>query len=501
MTGNPPAEPRPSREVDELAAALRRLAATARRRRRDFLLAFLLSAAVLQAVGFLWPGTFEARAAVLLQKTRFGAGVDVEPQQRVTFVAGAVSQEEVNSEVAVLTSRTVLEETVAATGLDRLPPPWYLRVLRAPLRAYERAYAWFHGVPYPGPKDRAVAGLAAAVDVQRLKDSNVLVVSYRAGDPRFAEVVLGQLLQRYLGWHVSVHQQGDVRPFFAEQSAALEKEVTDLQQALEKLRTAAGVGDLAAEREALVRQQSSLEEEALALRRRVVELGGRIATLQRSGEAEGGWIPTTKTTRASSATLDALTTQVLQLELENVRLETRFQESSPLVAESRKKLEIARRALEDERAALSRESTSVGLGDEQARLVAERAGVTARLFSVKAQIADVSARRAALEPQAAEADRLALQLQSAKDRYLMYLQRTEQARIDGALDQARVANVTVVQEPLASLKPVRPKRLVTLIVSLGGGLVIALLVCAWRELQALGLEQALASAAPAGGRR
>ena len=78
----------------------------------------------------------------------------------------------------------------------------------------------------------------------------------------------------------------------------------------------------------------------------------------------------------------------------------------------------------------------------------------------------------------------------------MYLGRGEKARMDAALDQRHVTNVSIVQKPSASAKPVRPKRLVTLIVSVAGALLAGLLACVIRELRERGLEAFLASIAP-----
>ena len=83
----------------------------------------------------------------------------------------------------------------------------------------------------------------------------------------------------------------------------------------------------------------------------------------------------------------------------------------------------------------------------------------------------------------------------------MYLERTERARMDAALDRGRVANVSIVQSADAAPKPVRPKRLMTLIVSVLAGFAIAAVVCAWRELTAMGLAAAVRGGGAACGKR
>jgi uncharacterized protein involved in exopolysaccharide biosynthesis len=54
-----------------------------------------------------------------------------------------------------------------------------------------------------------------------------------------------------------------------------------------------------------------------------------------------------------------------------------------------------------------------------------------------------------------------------------------------------------VQYADAPLKPSSPKRLISLIISVAGGLIVALLVCAWLELAEMGMARTLAAIAPA----
>jgi uncharacterized protein involved in exopolysaccharide biosynthesis len=486
----------------EVQAVVVRFRVLAARHWRTFVLVFLLSAAAIQTMAFVWPGTFEARAAVLLQKTRISTGVDADPSAPTTVMTDTVSQEEVNSEVAILTSREVLDATMRAAGLDQIPMPLYLRILFAPLRAYEWAYSWLHETPYPNAEQRARAGLANAISVERLRESNILVVSYRAGDPRFAEIVLNELLKQYLDRHVAVHSTMDVQPFFTTQSEVLRGEVTSLQAQLTELKAAAGVADFAVERDLQMRRAASLREEDLLVRRQIAELDGKLAAVRRSVSSDERWTRTSTTTRPASQAGEGLRAEILRLELQQIGLEAKFTDASPLVQENRAKLAAAQKALEQEREARAEESTTglnptlVALREEEARLAAERDGAGRRLAVLQDQLETARDRVTLLDEKAAEAERVQLQLESAKSRYLMYLERTERARMDAALDRSRVANVSIVQQADAPLKPVRPKRLMTLVVSVLGGLAIALLVCAWRELAAMGVVEVVHAAAP-----
>ena len=107
------------------------------------------------------------------------------------------------------------------------------------------------------------------------------------------------------------------------------------------------------------------------------------------------------------------------------------------------------------------------------------------------QLADSRRRLEELDAQILEATRLQRLIDVTADKYEAYLKSGEAARIDAALDADRFSNVTVVQSAASSSRPVRPKKLMTLAMSLAGGLLAGLAACAWLELRAAGMERIL----------
>jgi len=485
-------------DVAGFAGTLRRMGELMKRRRREFWTVFLVTFFLVQALAFFWPGTFAARAAVLIQKTRMTATLDADPTDATTVISEGVTERDVNSEIAILTSAEVLAATVEATGLDRVPPPWYLRVLFAPLRAYESLYAAVHGVPAPSAAERALRSLSKSISAERLKDSNVLVVTLEARSPEAAETILGDLLRHYLERHVAIHGPGlGVVPFFSTQASLLEKELAQHEEALQALKRRTGTVDIPKEREIQLQSEAKLREEADLLGRRLLELDGRIRSY-RSAVSDALSSPTSAVAIApAEPTLNELKTQALRLELEQIRLEARYQEDAPPVVENRKKLEAAHAALAAEQQSVRERSPALlAAEEERVKFASEKAGIVERQRVLEEQLAQSRSRLRQLDEAAVEATRQQRLIRSAEERYLMTLGRGEKARMDAALDQRRVTNVSIVQKPSASAKPVRPKRLVTLIVSVVGALLAGLLACVARELRERGLEAFLASIAP-----
>ena len=473
----------------DLAEVFRRVRELMRRRRREFWAVSLATFVVVQAVAFFWPGTFAAHAAVLIQKTRMTAALDADPTDATTVISEGVTERDVNSEIAILTSAEVLSATVAATGLDRVPPPWYLRLLFAPLRAYEFLYAGVHGVPAPSAAERALRGLAKSISAERLKDSNVLVLTLEARNPEAAEAILGELVRQYLDRHVAIHGPGlGVVPFFSAQASVLEKELAQHEDALQALKRRAGAVDVSKEREIQLQSEAKLREESDLLGRRLLELDGRIRSYQ-SAVSDALSSPSSAAAIApAEPTLNELKAQALRLELDQIRLEARYRDDAPPVVENRKKLEAARAALGAEKQSVRSASRALlAAEEERVRFAVPRGpGSWSGSGSSRSSSPSPAPGSGSSTRTAVEATRRQRLIRSAEERYSWYLGRGEKARIDSALDQRHVTNVSIVQKPSASAKPVRPKRLVTPVVSVAGALLAGLLACVIRELRERG---------------
>jgi uncharacterized protein involved in exopolysaccharide biosynthesis len=489
-------DPKLDHGKDEVAGLVRLVEALSERR-GTFYASFLATALLVQVIGFLWPATYAAQAAILVQKARLSAQLDSDPQAATTVVTGGVSEEEVNSEIAVLTSNEVLARTVQAAGLDRVAQPWYLRALFAPLRAYESLHSWYHGVPNPTGADRAMQGVARSITAERLKDSNVVVITFEAGDPRVAETALAEVLKQYQDRHISVHGRRDAATFFSEQAELLANELERDEDELRTLKKQADAVDVTAERDVQLKLDASLREEAASLDRRLAELDAKLSVFRRRVTDAAGGAARSEPSPIRDLTRNDLKTEVLRLELEQVHLRARFRDDAPLVVENQRKLDIARQTLEEHRKAVFENNPTLAAVDQERALIsAERAGVVERRRKLEEQVKASRLRLMELDENVTLAARKQRRIRAAEERYMMYLTREEKARIDSALDHSRFTNVTVVQQAVASPKPVRPKKWVILLASLGGGLVVGFLTCLWLEIRAMGLANLLTSIAP-----
>jgi uncharacterized protein involved in exopolysaccharide biosynthesis len=497
---NPPATPR---GVDAEAARLfRRAREIAERRWRAFVVVFATVAVAVQAFAFVWPGTYAATAAVELVRRRFSAPLAADREATPTLITSDVSEAQVNSQIALLTSEEVLRSAVVETGLDRAQPRWYVRLLLAPLRAYDAFYHWFHGIPPPTDVDRAVRSVRSDLTVEPMKDSNVLAITYTSGHPEVAAGVLDRILSRYVAHSLESGRSSDTESFFDKQSERLAAELATYEKELLAVELASGGATPEAETQVRLALDAELRTEHAALARKAAELEEKIATYRRVLAEPTGRDESSSTVARNDAAVQLLSDQVVQLELEQVRLAENYQPGFPLRAENERKLAVARAALDAEKrggfAHRTRSTSSAWLEIEKQldRALAESAGIRSRKVVLEEQMADSRARLEELGRARLDARRLERLVGVTADKYALYLKSGEAARIDAALDGDRFSNVAVVQKAVASARPVKPKKLLTLLVALAGGILAGLGTCAWLELRATGFESVFGSVVP-----
>lgn len=481
--------------VLELAEALRALWATLVRRRKDFATAFVTILVTVAIAGFLWPGTYVAYSAVLIQKQRLSSGLDAGAERRPTVVSGGVTEEEVNSEIAILTSRLVLDKTLRATGLDRSTPSIWIRLLFGPLWLYEDAYAWYHNVPAPTRYDRAMRALVGNITAERMKDSDVLVVSYVSGNPSFSRIVLEQLITFYLEHHISVHSRADVGRFFERQAEGLQTELRQYEDQLQEIKRTAGAADLVAERQVQQKLVASLREEHDRLERTVAELDQRIVSYDAFLRRGSMKFANTTLDARNDYTLQTLAQERMRLELERVRLLERFAPDSPLIVENEGKIAAIRTALANEQSGILAPA-AVSASQDMERTRAERAGYEERIGKLVKQLDQENVRLRELDEKVVEAKRVERLIANSETQYLQYLRRGVEARIDSALDAGQFTNATVVQPATEEPRPLKPKKLIILLLALGGGLIGAIGAVVAMELREAGLEAFLRSVSP-----
>jgi uncharacterized protein involved in exopolysaccharide biosynthesis len=420
----------------------RELAMVIFRQRRIFvgLAALVIVAAMLYAI---FGSQYQARMMVLVGRGRVDAPMTAEPNAPLDSARMLITEEELNSEVELLKDEEVLRQVVEATDLAKHD---WLRWLRPHQTADQKI-------------ERAVRRLAKRIDIEPVKKTNLINVSYGSTDPARAAKVLQILADVYREKHLAVYRPNGEFRFFDQQSGESRQQLEEAQQKLRQFMQRRGVVAAAQQRDLALQRLSDVDAsyrqtwiELAVTRRRVEELRAQLRTL-----------PERATTQMRSADnpelLRALKSSVLDLELKRIDLLTKFEPGHPLVREIEFQIAQAKSAVAAEiLTPLRDQTTDKDANYEWAKGELQRAEVNLRGLEEKAaatrtQVSGYRDLSRQLGDDAITQDDLLSTQKAAQASYLLYVQKREEARMYDALDARGIVNVAIVQHPVAPALP------------------------------------------------
>ncbi len=420
-----------------LSPTPRELAATLFRRPRLVAASFgFVLLATMLVVAF--SARYESHFKVLLRRGRFDPIVSSQPASAMDLIRPDITEEELNSEVELLRDEDLLKQVVNMAGL--VP-------------------AGTSDLDRPAEVEHAVRKLSRRLDVDALKKSNLIQVSYKDTDPERAARILTALSTLYVQRHTNLQRPPGEIQFFDQQTAEYEKRLHRSEAELVRFTRVRGVASAALERDIALQKLGEADAVYRQIDQDQVEAGRRISSLGEQLKSFPSRSVTLKRWADNPEVLEKMKTHLLELQLKRTELLSRFEPSYRLVQEVEQEIAEARAEIAAEALTPVRdETTDKDPNYEWARMEMEKAqvqwdGLRARQSDAAAQVA--SLRHAAQQMQSDSVDQQDL-MRTAKaeeDNYLLYLHKREEARIGDALDERRILNVAIVESPAAPALP------------------------------------------------
>ncbi|MDX6751026.1 AAA family ATPase [Geminicoccaceae bacterium 1502E] len=432
--------------------------------RRKLLIAVILAVGIGGSSAFasLFPRTYVARTLLLIEPAAGeGAGL-----------GAAIDSAAIDSQVQVLSSRSLAREVVSSLGLEEDPEllgaaPGFVAGLLAPLRA-----AWtLLAPPRPGgggsdPAVRHIDGFLERLEVSREGKTYVIAVAFASADPDKAALVANAVAERWIVGQLAVKYEAARHSAerIGERLAGLKARLEEAQLELARRRGAAsdpgapGSGETQSQIAQLGRELVAATVERTAGEARLA----RLRQLLRKGELgiafeEGG----------ASTLLQNLQMLEAQLLRREAELAAQYGERHPRILDLRRE----------------KNELQARIAGEQRRLVDEFAG-TVGLARIKERT--IAAELERLRRQAREREQAGEQVgmleeQLALDRrlYESYLARLDAGSVG---EGAQRPDARVISEAVPPTSPAFPKPRLVLTVSLLVSLVVALVAVYLAEL-------------------
>ena len=133
-------------------------------------------------------------------------------------------------------------------------------------------------LPTLSPHDKAVKLMLKAFDVQVEKRTNIILASFEAGDPKFAQTVLDTVLRLYEDQHIKVYS-GQVSPeIFKVRADEQDQKLQKSEQALADFRAANGILNIEQQKKVMLERSSALKSQVEEATASVSETRARVAS-------------------------------------------------------------------------------------------------------------------------------------------------------------------------------------------------------------------------------
>jgi uncharacterized protein involved in exopolysaccharide biosynthesis len=427
------------------ALSLRDIGGILYRRKLQIIVTFLLIAGAAAAITFSLPKRYSARTKILVKNERADMVVSAD-NHTTTLIPSEVGESEINTEIELLNSNDLLRHVVIACKLDRFETGRKMSSDNSKEVAIEKA----------------VHGLEKDLSIFAVRKANIIEVDYSSDDPKLAVDVLKTLTTNYLEDHLKVHSSPGTYEFFVSQSARYRVDLRDAENRLADFRRQNDIVLLPQQEEDAVRRAA--ESDALL---QATEAAGS-EYLKKVGDATNQIsiadrrVTTQTHTMSNQYSVEHLSTMIIELQNKRTQLLSKFKPDDRLVQE-------VDQEMADTQAALLKAKTLTGQDDttdinplrqaleiDVARERADLAGIEARRSALAQQSQEQHAKLAKLGHSTLEYEDLLRAQKEAEDNYLMFSRKAEEARITSSLDQQKIANVAIAENPVEPHLPSEP---------------------------------------------
>ncbi|MGD0949271.1 MAG: GumC family protein [Candidatus Binatia bacterium] len=434
--------------------AWREIVALLFRRRKLILGVFVSGLATAALIVSIRSPVYRATATLMVTSQR--ARITVSPDPKSAATVDRLTDEDLNSEVALLSSPALVRE-VLAPDRDQIGTTketgWgqqLSEVIAAALDLPARFYRSLHGVPPLNPFEKLVLDIAPYVVVAPVSKSNLIEVSYASADPQWTADFVNRLAERHVERRAEMNQQAETLGFLESQRRLLNDKLRAAEDALANFYAREAIDATPEQRTTLHMQLTALESTLANSTTELAEGAARAAFL--SQEIRSGRAVWTSTSPQADPLL-LLKTRLVDLELQRSELLTKFAPGNAKVQDLDSQIEEARRLLAVEEK--TRASTG-GNGPLQLDLTqtqVQLAAVRARIDALRPRIASARTALAHLDQIASEQERLDEDVAAAKEAFLTYSKKAEEARFSDALDTSQIVNVTIAERAEVPVEP------------------------------------------------
>lgn len=418
------------------------------KRKNQILLFFAVTVCTVVIGTFMTRPVYEAKAQILVKMGR--ENLYIPPNSTNSRIINFNRDNQINSEIELLKSRSLAENVIRSLGPETI---------------YKKL----------DHKD-TVLKFQKSLSVEGIKKSDVIAVSFKHKDPKMAAKIVNTLANAYFEKHLLVHKNPQSYNFFEDQSQVLKTRLEQSEAALETFKRQNRVTALDEQQKLLLKHIADLNAELNQTLGREAETKNRILQTRQQLDKTPETIAQGKEVDHNPYLISNLEARLVELQLKEKQLLIKYTPQSRLVKNVKEEIQMVQERLaQNEKKQYG--SSRVGLNTTYQRLQeeffrnqTEGKALAAKRVIQNTQLTDYQGKREQLNQMEVKLNQLEQSVDVNRQNYRLYLAKFEESRISDAMDNKKMANVSLMQSALTPLKPVSPKVLLNIVLAifLGG---------------------------------
>ena len=442
-------------------------------------------------IGIYFTEMYETQVRLLVKLGPQNAATPDTVQRGQLMVQG-VRVADINSEVEILSSRSLVE-----TAVDRIGPEAFRTVdpvpesfvgeakLYAKQAAREAKRLWNEFLIVTALKERltereeTIVAVEQGVAVEPIRDSDILTLRVATTSPELSVQVAEVMLEEYFERRTTIRATSAGSQFFAERLAETESRLEDLNRERLQIRELWGFQAPSEERAQYLNQLAEIESEIVGNEADIVRMQRQVELMQtRSGDLPE--MVEKELVRAHNPTIMSIQERLTELRVERTQIVSRYLPTSETVRKIESEIAELERAIADEDATIVSAVTSEAnptrrnfeseIENSQVRIQSFRRR-NDFLRGPEQELVDTIKRITDGYDEYLRAD---LDYEVARQEFLAYSERLEEAQMNEQLDSLRVANVVTVAPAAVPAEPSYPNKVFLMEIGMAVSLMLGL---------------------------
>ncbi|PHQ33418.1 GumC family protein [Rhodopirellula bahusiensis] len=475
-----------------------------RRRLPSILFTTVLVTVAVVALLVVWPNQYRSEG---LMYVRLGRGaLAVDPTTKAT--QSVSMQESRTAEVVsigeMIGSREIAERAVERIGVDKINQPrtWIDRGLQDAeefMQSDHQMVAWLpksegktvgeltpEAYELQLEREQAIKKVSKAIDVQIAKNGYTVAVAGKGDDPLLIQTIVQAVMDEYGRYHVEAHSVDGSESFFEKRAKQSRDTALATRRALQETRNEMGWLSAASAEETLRERIIDLEMKLNTADSELAEAISQAEELRRQLDGTKEWVPVEVTLGIANAAGDQMRSQLYDVQIQDGEELARVSPNHPRYKRLQEKMQQSSQLADAERE--DREERREAINPVYQELETQFQTVRAKAVGLKSRREAVSERLEAtqldlrrLNGDATRLAELTWEAELAEDTYREHARSLEEARVNSALDDLQMSDVSVIQDATLNLKKSGPMRGLLSVVGLLLGLSLGLLQAILRD--------------------